>query len=53
MFDDKTYVMGGTDVDDYSLSPVKKYDPARNEWVTMASMALYTGLTCVCAVSIM
>ena len=48
--DGKLYVMGGFDGQN-QLSSVERYDPARNEWVAMASMALNTGTSSLCAVS--
>jgi N-acetylneuraminic acid mutarotase len=48
--DGKLYVMGGYDGEN-RLSSVERYDPAKNEWVAMASMALNTGTTSHCAVS--
>ena len=50
VFDGKLYVMGGHDGRN-PLSSVERFDPARNEWVAMASMALNTATTCLCAVS--
>jgi N-acetylneuraminic acid mutarotase len=48
--DGKLYVMGGYDGQN-RLSSVERYDPAKNEWVAMASMALNTGTTSHCVVS--
>ena len=48
--DGMLYVMGGADSRN-RLSSVERYDPARNEWVAMASMALNTGTSSLCAVS--
>jgi len=48
--DGKLYAMGGHDGQN-RLSSVKRYDPAKNEWVAMANMALNTGTTSHCAVS--
>jgi N-acetylneuraminic acid mutarotase len=48
--DGKLYAMGGHDGQN-RLSSVERYDPAKNEWVAMASMALNTGTTSHCAVS--
>jgi kelch-like protein 17 (actinfilin)/kelch-like protein 20 len=48
--DGKLYVMGGM-ADGNALSSVERYDSAKNEWVPMASMALNTGTTSHCAVS--
>ena len=50
VFDGKLYVMGGFEGQD-ELSSVEQYDPARNEWVAMASMALNSGTSSFCAVS--
>jgi N-acetylneuraminic acid mutarotase len=50
VFDGKLYVMGGHDGKNW-LSSIEQYDPAKNEWVAMASMALNTGTTSHCAVS--
>jgi N-acetylneuraminic acid mutarotase len=49
--DGKLYVMGGHDGQNW-LSSIERYDPAKDEWVTMASMALYTGTTHLCAKSL-
>jgi N-acetylneuraminic acid mutarotase len=51
VFDGKLYVMGGHDGKNW-LSSVEQYDPAKNEWVTMASMVLKTGTHSLCAVSL-
>ena len=50
VFDGKLYVMGGQD-DQHRFSSVEQYDPARNEWVATASMALSSGTSSFCAVS--
>ena len=51
--DGKLYVMGGMAAGNAlsSFSSVERYDSAKNEWVPMASMALNTGMTSHCAVS--
>jgi N-acetylneuraminic acid mutarotase len=48
--DGKLYVMGGYDGQN-RLSSVEQYNPAKDEWVTMASMVLNTGTHSLCAVS--
>ena len=48
--DGKLYELGGFDGQSL-LSSVERYDPAKDEWVEMASMALNTGTTSHCAVS--
>jgi N-acetylneuraminic acid mutarotase len=49
--DGNLYVMGGYDRQN-RLSSVEQYDPVKDEWVAMASMALYTGTTYLCAISL-
>ena len=49
--DGKLYVMGGYDGQN-RLSSVERYDPAKNEWVASASMALGAVTSSHCAVSI-
>ena len=51
--DGKLYVMGGMAAGNALSchSSVERYDSAKNEWVPMASMALNTGTTSHCVVS--
>jgi len=49
--DGKLYVMGGSGGLSL-LSSVEQYNPAKDEWVTMASMVLITGTNSLRAVSL-
>ncbi len=44
-------VMGGHDGQSW-LSSINQYDPAKKEWIIMASIVLFTGTHSLCAVSL-